>query len=309
MSKKNVSTSQTLKIDEIFNNNGWKVDGNNGIFLYNNYIKRLSSLPEDTKELFLDLTQRFENIESISQINMLFRKAYKKIDKNIIDNSRKIYFLPLIIPILGYENKSRFKFVNWILKQIGYNKKIYTERPETKSCDTMITLFQIEYRDMYGHSKFVFPKKYSEFKKQYKKTQDIIILIDDFIGSGDTASDVLEFYLKEEKYNSDKIKLLSLISMEQGIDFIKGNHNVAILSGIIKNKSISNYYGEEVSSKMQTVIKMSKSLNIKSDFFGYKDSEALVSILNKSPNNTLPIFWYETKSNPAPFPRRKIYNY
>ena len=36
---------------------------------------------------------------------------------------------------------------------------------------------------------------------------------------------------------------------------------------------------------------------------GYKESESLVSILNKSPNNTFGVFWHETKDLISPFPR------
>jgi hypothetical protein len=308
MAKKNVSPSQTLKIDEVFDKKGWEVNSTTRISLYNNYVKRLSVLPEDTKDFFLELTQRFENITSLSQIIILFKDAFSKINSQIIDESRKVYFLPLIIPILGYENKSNYKFLNWLLKQIGLNKKTYTERPERKSCDFMISLLEIEYRDMYGHAKFVFPKQYSKFKRQYDKKKDLIILVDDFVGTGDTAATVLDFYIQTEKYNSDNIKLLTIISQKNGISKIRNEFNVDVITGMVNDTSITSYYGIDADFKKLVVEKMSKSLNIKSDFFGYKDSEALVCILNKSPNNTLPIFWHETKSNPAPFPRNKIYN-
>lgn len=308
MSKKKISVSQTLKIDEVFKEKGWGVNDSLQPFLYDNYVHRISILPEDTKDLFLELTCRFDNISSVPKILNLFREGYKQLDRTKIDNARKIYFLPLIVPELGYENKSKYRIINEILKFLGLNKKIYNERPERKSCDKMISLFEIEYRDMYSSHKFVFPEKYSIFKTQFDRTKDLVILIDDFIGTGETAEEVLDFFIKKEKFNYKSVSVLTLVSQSNGIFLLKEKYNVDVLTGIIQDTSITSYYGEEAEFKRQIVEKMSKSINIKKDFFGYKDSEALVCILNKSPNNTLPIFWHETKSNPAPFPRRKIYN-
>jgi hypothetical protein len=309
MSKKSVSTSQTLKIDEIFNTKGWDIDSKT-VSLYKNYIHRFSTLPDETKDFFFDLTERFENISTLNQISTLFREGYNSLDKEKIDNARKIYFLPLIVPELGYEKVSKYRFINWIYKVTGYSKKTYKERPPIKSCDKMITLLEIEYRDMYGSDKFIFPKKYSIFKNQYDKKKDVIILVDDFVGTGETADEILDFFINTEKHNyNNNIKILTLISQKKGVSLIKEKYNIEVLNAKTQDASITSYYGDEVELKKQIVEKMSKSINIKKDFFGYKDSEALVCILNKSPNNTLPIFWYETKTNPAPFPRMKVYKY
>lgn len=308
MSKKNISPSQTLKIDEIFNQKGWKTDNSIQLFLYNNYIQRFSVLPDDdAKDLFFELTHRFENIFSISQIMSLFRKGYNKLNKTKVNNAHKIYFLPLIVPKLGYENKSKYPILNKISKILGFNRKVYIERPQIKSCDNMIYFLKMEYRDMYGASKFVFPKTYSDFKKQFDKKNDMIILIDDFIGTGNTADEVLNFFVNKEKLNSNNnICILTLIAQNRGISFLQEKYNVEVLTSLIQDMSITDYYGIEAQSKKEIIERMSKSLKIKKDIFGYENSEALVCILNKSPNNTLPIFWHETKANPAPFPRMKI---
>lgn len=309
MSKKSVSPSQTLQIDEIFNSKGWDIDYK-AVSLYNNYIHRFSILPDDTKDLFFDLTQRFENISSLNQISDLFREGYNKLEKKKIDNARKIYFLPLIVPEISYQKVSKWRFVNWLSDKFGFQKKVYVERPAIKSCDKMMAFLEIEYRDMYGSEKFVFPKKYSGFKNQYDKSKDLIVLVDDFIGTGETASEVLDFFIKKEKLNSNKnISILTLISQERGVSLIKTNFDVDVLTAIIQGASITNYYGDLAPAKREIVEKMSRAINIKQDFFGYKDSEALVCILNKSPNNTLPVFSHETKTYPAPFPRMKVYKH
>ncbi|WP_330442391.1 hypothetical protein [Flavobacterium sp. C4GT6] len=96
MNKKNISPSQTLTIHEIFTKKGWEVNSDSKVSLCNNYIQRISVLPDDSEDLFIDLTQRFENITLLSQIISLFKEAYKKIHIEIIDKSRRIYSLQLI---------------------------------------------------------------------------------------------------------------------------------------------------------------------------------------------------------------------
>lgn len=79
---------------------------------------------------------------------------------------------------------------------------------------------------------------------------------------------------------------------------------------MIKNKAISdNYEHEEAEKKVEQMKKISKQIRVKDHnlYLGYKESEALVTMI-KTPNNTLPFYWYEGKKDGnimlAPFSRR-----
>jgi hypoxanthine phosphoribosyltransferase len=310
MAKKKLSASEYARAESIFKNKGWEIKSEKQeISQYNNFLSRISILPKETKSLFFELTERFENI-SLNEIITIFKESYKQIDPNLIDMSRKIYFLPLICPIIKFENDYKIKFLNKFLNFFGFNNKKEIERPTHKSCDFILSLIKIEYRDMYGNGKFLFPSSYFKFKEQYDKNKDLVILVDDFVGTGDTAEEVLDFYLKEGNLNPSKTKIITLVSQEEGVKRIYEKSQVEIFANVIKNKALSDVYLEnrELEEKKNLIVQMSKSINIKQDFLGYKDSEALVCILNKSPNNTLPIFWHESKTYPAPFPRRKVFH-
>ncbi|MDR6370568.1 hypoxanthine phosphoribosyltransferase [Chryseobacterium bernardetii] len=309
MAKRNVSVSEYTRAENIFKNKGWEIKNNNGeISQYNNFISRLSILPKESKSLFFDLTERFENI-SLNEIIGIFKESYKKIDKDLIDNSRKIYFLPLICPIIKFENNYKIKIINKFLNWVGLNHKKEIERPVQKSCDFILSLIKIEYRDMHGNNKFLFPSSYLKFKEQYNRDKDLVLLIDDFLGTGDTADEVLNFYIKEGNLNPLKVKIITLISQEEGIKRISNKFGIDTLANTVKKRALTDFYtqNEDLEIKKKLLLQMSKSISIKQDFLGYKNSEALVCILNKSPNNTLPIFWYENKTHPAPFPRRKVF--
>lgn len=311
MAKRNLSASEYYRAENIFKDKGWKIDKQDkAISQYNNFLNRVSILPKDTKDFFFDLTERFENI-SLNEIIEIFKKSYSKIDKKVIDGARKIYFLPLICPIITYENNYKVHFFNIILNFLGLNKKTEIERPKSKSCDFILSLVKIEYRDMYGSDKFIFPTSYFKFKQQYDSEKDLVFLVDDFIGTGDTAEEVLNFYLKQANLNAKNLKIITIVSQKEGVKRINESYSIQVYSDIIKEKALSDFYenANDCEEFKNLVIKMSEAINIKQDFFGYKNSEALVCILNKSPNNTLPIFWFENKNYPAPFPRMKIYNH
>jgi len=313
MSKKGLSASLSLRIDSIFEKKGWEIIRNeDNISLYNNYLERLSILPNETKNLFIDLTDRFENI-TVTNVKKLFADSYDTIDRDIIDKSRKIYFMPLIIPVINNKEKSKIGFFKRIFN-FFFEENVeddFQDRPKYKSCDTIISLVKIEYRDIYGSEKFVFPESFKKFKDQFTDN-DLLILIDDFIGTGDTASEVIQFYFQYKKFSKKNLKILTLISQLEGVKRLEKDFGVNVESALIKEKALTDYYKneEELEEKRLLVKKMEEKINISSDLsFGYKKSESLVCILNKSPNNTLPVFWHETKSLVAPFPRRKIYNH
>ena len=64
--------------------------------------------------------------------------------------------------------------------------------------------------------------------------------------------------------------------------------------------------GEPVSNWSGEMKKISKLLHVPKELsLGYLDSESLVA-MNKTPNNTFPVYWHEGKGHShAPFPRRE----
>lgn len=310
MAKKNLPVSELYKAEKLFKRKGWSIEDEGLFSQYNGYLSRIAVLPEDTRDLFFQLTERFENL-GLNEIVFSFNKSYEKIDKKFIDSYRKIYFLPLVNPIIEVEDKVNRGFFSSLLTFLKLKKKLEVEieRPEQKSADRIYSFIQIEYRNLYASNKFVFPKSFLKFKEVYNNETDAIILVDDFIGTGDTAANVLDFYIKKSKFKAKNINIISLVSQKAGIERIFKDYKIPIYSHITQGKALSDFYNEDKTLliNQNLVIKMSEKLKIKRDYFGYKDSEALVCILNKSPNNTLPIFWHESKNHPAPFPRAKIF--
>lgn len=315
MAANKLKASYTLKVDQIFENKGWEMEPEKELklSLYNKYIDRLKRLPDDTRSLFLELTERFDSIGLI-EIASLFFKAYENIDESILNNAKKIYILPLVEPELSLKNnkKGNNLLMNaWYSFTAIFSKKTI-DRPKNKSGENILAIIEnSEYRGLSNSSKFIFPQSYSRFKSIFNKKTDLLILVDDFVGTGDTANNILKYYYKSSKFNSENTIILSLISLKQGIENVLLKNKTKVFQSQIKERAISDYYNtkKEIDLNISKVKMMEKTLRCEVDLtLGYKESQALISIMNKSPNNTLPVFWHETKSIPAPFPRRKIYN-
>lgn len=143
-----------------------------------------------------------------------------------------------------------------------------------------------------------------EVLMQHKEQIGEVILIDDFIGSGNTAIECLE-YLKFLKEESRKIYIIALVAQEEGIKNIKGT-GVDVYAAIIRHRGITDTYPEkEAKEKLEKMRQISKEIVAKKTMLlGYLDTESLVAMI-KTPNNTFPVYWCESRNYPyAPFPRK-----
>jgi hypothetical protein len=153
------------------------------------------------------------------------------------------------------------------------------------------------------------PDTFIGLKKSFSKDEDLLILIDDFIGSGRTANDILSEYFKEPEFNDCNTLILALIGQQEGVEKIYNTHKVISFFHHKEKKGVTDYYtGQERHDKLTQVLSMESKLKVPSKYsLGYGKSEALVSVMNKSPNNTFPVFWHETKKMAAPFHRYVMY--
>lgn len=95
-----------------------------------------------------------------------------------------------------------------------------------------------------------------------------------------------------------------------GVDYIYSHIGVSSYHSFLKQKGIT----ENPELNTENNVKLMKSIEAKvlhklnrKFSFGYKASESLVSIMEKSPNNTFPFYWYKGKEGELePIFRRDI---
>jgi hypothetical protein len=156
-------------------------------------------------------------------------------------------------------------------------------------------------------------KHYSDpdlLKQHTNRKKSMILIVDDFIGTGNTAEDALKDYNLRLRIEDDLPIVVALVAQEQGIQKLS-KLGVSVVATIIRKRGISD--NSEIVDKPRAIELMKtieRQLSINSKYsLGYGRTEALVSMM-RTPNNTFPIFWWpqmpKERSRATPFKRGKV---
>jgi hypothetical protein len=139
------------------------------------------------------------------------------------------------------------------------------------------------------------------------RTKTLLIFLDDFIGSGDTAESGLRYYEENYKVPDDRIVIVCLVTMRHAMDRLTGGGYSVYCAqrtdkGITENPNLL-----DKPHALALIDSIEAELSIGSIYRrGYKASESLVSMI-RTPDNTFPMFWCLKKLDgsawPAPFAR------
>ena len=159
--------------------------------------------------------------------------------------------------------------------------------------------------DMFPEKMFSFAEDPSS--KRFQEFKGYKVLVDDFIGTGNQCLEMIAA-LKLRGFLTDFDLIASIVIQEEGKLALE-NAGYNVIASYIRPKSIENLIQTSGRDKEKTyeLYDAIEALTECPEKFrrGYGASEATVS-LKKTPNNTLPIFWFQGKKRwPAPFPRPK----
>lgn len=127
-----------------------------------------------------------------------------------------------------------------------------------------------------------------------------IILVDDFVGTGDTVEKCLKDLEKKNAAVMKNIAVMCVAALERGKQKLS-ELKVPLFASHILKRGISDYYsGYALTRKIQLMQQIEDKLHVSKDFrFGYGGSESLIC-LKRCPNNTFPIFWHDRRYSPYP---------
>lgn len=134
-----------------------------------------------------------------------------------------------------------------------------------------------------------------------------LVLVDEFIGTGETAEKKVKWLRAElEKIGATpKIYFAVVAGMNAGIERV-GAVVDGIFSAHLLRRGISDFYpAAEVQQRLDAMLELESRLGsegrrgmLKKHSHGYKKSESLYSRANgNTPNNVFPVFWWEVRSN------------
>lgn len=273
-------------IRDLFTKMNWKIDSD----LFNRYCIFFGKLTENEKKLVLELSYKFlcfSPNDYIIGMNKVISEFFIK--EEIYDENYCVYVSPLLNLKDYYKEDT---------------KEVYT-----KSCHLMTYLFkstELNYNIHLKDKKVIVlenPKILVNYLKEIYSNNAILFLIDDFIGSGETANEALNYYLNDLQIPPERIRVLSLVIHEQSFSVFK-KYNVRYYTYEKIKKALTEVEDSSSSEeKIRLMKEIEKKLKIRTSLsMGYNKSEALVKMI-RTPNNTFPIFYQKTKNHVPPFPR------
>lgn len=274
-----------MKLVEVFTANEWEIPNEEAGMesRFNRFCERLCTLDAEEQRLVIELTRRFTAIGGTEYPQLILKLMNCLHSQNlpVFSEVEKVFILPLIAP----EDRGRTKSSS----VVWYHCREELIRYSPLLVDKTVLCCDIE--------------KASWIKNL--KINELVILVDDFIGSGETAVSAVNWLTDSFGTDPKQIVILSIAALEMGIDHVRQKTGVEVYAYYIFRKGISDYYSDDQRDGcLKTMAGIEDKLKVDSDFrLGYAQSEALISLI-RTPNNTFPVFWKKKdKSSPAPFLR------
>ena len=279
-----LSSETFLALTNAFRENGWDIpDENAGLeSRFNRFCERLSLFETSKQMVIIELTKRFTVINSTDYLRILISllDRLSNTPDCSLASTKKAFIYPLISPN-DFEKTKSSKFVWYMMReeQVQYHRLLLGK--ELIYCEINQASWAIN-----------------------AKSDEKILLVDDYIGSGETATSAICWFEREHGIVPSQIVILALAGQQTGISQLQAL-GVDVYTFHSFERGISDYYeGNELTSNTIAMENIEKQIKVDSGYeFGYKRSEALISLI-RTPNNTFPVFWKKIrKGNIAPFQR------
>ena len=276
--QKDLSIQMLNRIRQLFHDKGWPFDGELDECYFDNFCKMMQSLSEDQQEMILSLSKDFLWVQEIEYMRY-FLAAFDMFIGNLDATVRRTIVIAPLLPQndFGKPKSSVSLFYSIISRIVNFQRK-------------------------YNVHNIVLLESLSTFDISSFTPDSLFCLIDDFVGSGETAISAVQYFL-DNGVDKSKLYILTLVAMQQGIDCLQ-QQDLKVFSGIIKHKAISDRTDGKAELYCELMQEVETKIKVREEYtFGYAHSEGLVKMM-RTPNNTFPIYWLKNgKNKNAPFPR------
>lgn len=284
LTPKVLTDKYTESVYRLFQEKEWEIEQDGSLLnTFDRFCQRMAELEcDEDRDFILELSKDYLWIRAESYETLLVESLKKWFDQNkfVFSDNEMLYICPLL-PKKHFRSNKSSKYMLYLCQTTALRKLPEFHENEIRLFDNPGLL------------------------KDYLADMKCLILIDDYIGSGETGIGCLD-YIKSIGIDMKKVFIISLVAQLDGVNELK-KQGVQVFSMITRTRGISDkYFGQEMDTYLAKMRKIGRTIQAQRNIrLGYSASEALVTMI-KTPNNTFPFYWYEKDANAiAPFPRRK----
>lgn len=241
--------------------------------LFNKYQRTLMKMNPHEQSLFLNLTDNFLKIQLCE-----YQERFFEVIKRIFADYPDFHFYFFKCATKETENQTKSSSV--LLYQL--------KSPEIRSIKTVATTVSV-----IDHV--------SDIAEQHFKENAVFVIVDDFVGSGKSAKDAIDYIKHSLKYltGNEIFIVAAIVMMRDGYKTLKTldykpYYDIKLKRGISdrfkgKGRKVALITMDSIESKIP---KLQKEYH-----HGFRQSEALVCMI-RCPNNTFPVYWLPSKDAP-----------
>ncbi len=262
----------------------------------------------DVRDIFVDCVDKWAKEEFDDRIDGAIDKFEEWISEF---DEREREVLAKILPKFNYYSK---KGISKIIRDLCTES---IKKYGISNADSVISVvrkvdgkhnssydYWMLHRWVSGLSNDIYYDSVDDISEKYWKNIKKVVYVDDCSGTG---KQFVTFMKRQRKSYLDKeVVLLVIEAVEEAKVYIKSELekegiNIKIMSYTTKEKALKSLLEEE----KKIFCDMSQKQEILSKYIlGFEEAEALMAFYNNTPNDTLGVFWFNSKVNEPIFPRK-----
>ena len=270
---------------------GWRIDDD---VAFNRFCEMLSSLSQEQQNCVLQITENFLRVD-LDKYFQYIKLALNCLDLNKIEKISRIFVMPL----------------NTIEAKIEKMKS--PKQRKNPGNSSIVIAYAFNETNVKGHANLKAKTvnviyALEGLPKNFNSTNGLLLLVDDFIGSGETFETCVKYLSTQLEIDSTKVYALALVGQREGLERLR-SQNIDVCCPEVRLKGITDYFQAPARDELIGIMESIEDLlGIDQKYrFGYSRSEAVVKMI-RTPNNTFPVYWYPAKLKDgrafaAPFPR------
>jgi hypothetical protein len=261
-----------LSIGDLFAAKRWptEIDGDEQFpSLFERFCKMSARLADDERELVIQLSHGYVRVPPSAYMDTL-DTSWNKLVQSLPPTIKTLGVAPLLPP-KSKRPKSSDAVLYWARSIEARLRKKTT-------------------------AKLVFPEIASKFfKTPTPPGSTALVLLDDYVGSGDTALDAIAHLRQEASQSNTDVFVLAFVAQVDAIARIQAS-NAQLIAGRFVDRAISkNPAITDTAAALEKMYRIGRFLKVsKAEALGYDATEAVVTMA-RTPNNTFPVFWTNRK--------------